>query len=94
MTNFLSSDLSYGDSLWGSRRINKALAGLYNEWILIVLTIMIELIFTSWFDPYEEVLPEQLITGVGCSAGRSSMFFAEARLSILLHQCSTSYFIR
>lgn len=29
--NFMVSDLSYGDSLWGSRRINKALCGLYNE---------------------------------------------------------------
>lgn len=29
--NFSARDLSYGDSLWGSRRINLALAGLYNE---------------------------------------------------------------
>ncbi|ORY25180.1 pyridoxal phosphate-dependent transferase [Naematelia encephala] len=49
---FLSSDLSYGDSLWGSRRINRALASFYNQ----------------RFDPVVEVLPEHLITGVGCSA--------------------------
>ncbi len=29
--NFLASDLSYGDGLWGSRRINRALAGFLNE---------------------------------------------------------------
>jgi hypothetical protein len=29
--NFLASDLSYGDNLWGSRRINKALSGFYNR---------------------------------------------------------------
>jgi hypothetical protein len=29
--DYTRADLSYGDSLWGSRRINKALSGLYNE---------------------------------------------------------------
>ena len=28
------NDLSYGDSLWGSRRINRALGGLFNEYVL------------------------------------------------------------
>jgi 1-aminocyclopropane-1-carboxylate synthase len=71
MTNFLSSDLSYGDSLWGSRRINKALAGLYNESVYSPVQTSKDTAETpdSWFDPAEEVLPEQLITGVGCSAG-------------------------
>lgn len=32
--NFLASDLSYGDSLWGSRRINAALAGFLNRCVL------------------------------------------------------------
>lgn len=31
VNGFLASDLSYGDHLWGSRRINKALSGFYNE---------------------------------------------------------------
>ncbi|EIW73272.1 hypothetical protein TREMEDRAFT_24846 [Tremella mesenterica DSM 1558] len=59
LNNFLSSDLSYGDSLWGSRRINKALSSFYNE----------------WFDPAEEVMPEHLITGVGCSAVLDQLFY-------------------
>jgi hypothetical protein len=29
--DYTRNDLSYGDSLWGSRRINKALSGLFNE---------------------------------------------------------------
>ncbi|KAL1405968.1 hypothetical protein Q8F55_007650 [Vanrija albida] len=57
--NFLASDLSYGDSLWGSRRINAALATFLNE----------------YFDPAEEVKPDQLITGVGCSAVLDQLFY-------------------
>ncbi|WWC58053.1 uncharacterized protein I303_100588 [Kwoniella dejecticola CBS 10117] len=57
--NFTPLDLSYGDSLWGSRRINRALAGLYND----------------YFDPSEEVKPEQIITGVGCSAVLDQLFY-------------------
>ncbi|WWC66900.1 uncharacterized protein I206_100807 [Kwoniella pini CBS 10737] len=57
--NFTPLDLSYGDSLWGSRRINRALAGLYND----------------YFDPAEEVKPEQIITGVGCSAVLDQLFY-------------------
>ncbi|KGB77237.2 hypothetical protein CNBG_3075 [Cryptococcus deuterogattii R265] len=57
--NITPLDLSYGDSLWGSRRINKALSGFFNE----------------WFNPAEEVLPEQIITGVGCSAVLDQLFF-------------------
>ncbi|UOH83891.1 hypothetical protein LQV05_006629 [Cryptococcus neoformans] len=51
--------LSYGDSLWGSRRINKALSAFLNE----------------WFNPAEKVLPEQIITGVGCSAVLDQLFY-------------------
>lgn len=29
--NFLPTDLSYGDGLWGSRRINAALSSFLNE---------------------------------------------------------------
>ncbi|GFZ50714.1 hypothetical protein JCM24511_08472 [Saitozyma sp. JCM 24511] len=43
--NFLASDLSYGDNLWGSRRINKALSGFYNR----------------YFDPAVEVQPDHII---------------------------------
>ncbi|WRT63638.1 uncharacterized protein IL334_000561 [Kwoniella shivajii] len=57
--NFTPLDLSYGDSLWGSRRINRALAGLYNE----------------YFNPAEAVRPEQIITGVGCSAVLDQLFY-------------------
>ncbi|CAK9786745.1 PLP-dependent transferase [Cutaneotrichosporon oleaginosum] len=56
--NFLASDLSYGDGLWGSRRINRALAGFLND----------------YFDPAHPVLPDQLITGVGCSAVLDQLF--------------------
>lgn len=28
-----SADLSYGDNLWGSRRLNAALAGFYNQYV-------------------------------------------------------------
>jgi hypothetical protein len=31
--DYTRNDLSYGDSLWGSRRINRALSGLYNEYV-------------------------------------------------------------
>ncbi|KAK1926199.1 pyridoxal phosphate-dependent transferase [Papiliotrema laurentii] len=57
--SFMSSDLSYGDSLWGSRRINHALSGFYNE----------------WFHPADPVLPEHIITGVGCSAVLDQLFY-------------------
>ncbi|WWC97127.1 hypothetical protein V866_004005 [Kwoniella sp. B9012] len=57
--NFTPLDLSYGDSLWGSRRINRALAGLFNE----------------YFDPAEKVKPEHIITGVGCSAVLDQLFY-------------------
>jgi 1-aminocyclopropane-1-carboxylate synthase len=30
------------------------------------------LLISRYFDPAEEVLPEQIITGVGCSAGMST----------------------
>jgi len=32
--DYTRNDLSYGDSLWGSRRINRALGGLFNEYVL------------------------------------------------------------
>ncbi|RSH90670.1 hypothetical protein EHS25_001275 [Saitozyma podzolica] len=51
--NFLASDLSYGDNLWGSRRINRALSGFYNR----------------YFNPAVEVQPDHIICGNGCSAG-------------------------
>lgn len=35
MENFKPSDLSYGDNLWGSRRINRALSDFYNEYVRI-----------------------------------------------------------
>ncbi|WWC85745.1 uncharacterized protein L201_000611 [Kwoniella dendrophila CBS 6074] len=57
--NLTPLDLSYGDSLWGSRRINKALAGLCN----------------GYFNPAEEVRPEHIITGVGCSAVLDQLFY-------------------
>ncbi|OWZ30063.1 hypothetical protein C356_06044 [Cryptococcus neoformans c45] len=57
--NITPLDLSYGDSLWGSRRINKALSAFLNE----------------WFNPAEKVLPEQIITGVGCSAVLDQLFY-------------------
>ncbi|WVR03444.1 hypothetical protein IAU60_000435 [Kwoniella sp. DSM 27419] len=57
--NMTPLDLSYGDSLWGSRRINRALSGLYN----------------SYFNPAEEVEPEHIITGVGCSAVLDQLFY-------------------
>ncbi|KAK8845419.1 hypothetical protein IAR55_006132 [Kwoniella newhampshirensis] len=57
--NITPLDLSYGDSLWGSRRINRALSGLYNE----------------YFNPAEEVKPEHIITGVGCSAVLDQLFY-------------------
>ncbi|WVQ80398.1 hypothetical protein IAT38_002503 [Cryptococcus sp. DSM 104549] len=57
--NMTPLDLSYGDSLWGSRRINRALSSLYND----------------WFNPAEEVKPEHIITGVGCSAVLDQLFY-------------------
>ncbi|BEJ15246.1 hypothetical protein CspHIS471_0410130 [Cutaneotrichosporon sp. HIS471] len=57
--NFLASDLSYGDGLWGSRRINRALSSFMNE----------------YFDPAHTVQPDQLITGVGCSAVLDQLFY-------------------
>lgn len=57
--NFLSSDLSYGDSLWGSRRINIALAGFLNK----------------HFKPAHKVEPDQMIMGVGCSAVLDQLFY-------------------
>ncbi|GMK59407.1 hypothetical protein CspeluHIS016_0800130 [Cutaneotrichosporon spelunceum] len=57
--NFLPSDLSYGDGLWGSRRINLALSSFLNE----------------YFDPAEPVQPEHVITGVGCSAVLDQLFY-------------------
>lgn len=38
--NYLRSDLSYGDSLWGSRRINRALSGFYNESVRSALPLL------------------------------------------------------
>ncbi|WVN87327.1 uncharacterized protein L203_102505 [Cryptococcus depauperatus CBS 7841] len=58
-SNFTLLDLSYGDSLWGSRRITKALSGFYND----------------WFNPLQEVKPEHIITGVGCSAVLDQLFY-------------------
>ncbi|OCF34966.1 hypothetical protein I316_03513 [Kwoniella heveanensis BCC8398] len=59
LKNMTPLDLSYGDSLWGSRRINRALAGLYND----------------YFTPAETVKPEHIITGVGCSAVLDQLFY-------------------
>ncbi|WVW81724.1 hypothetical protein I302_103720 [Kwoniella bestiolae CBS 10118] len=58
-SNFTPLDLSYGDSLWGSRRINRALSGLFND----------------YFNPAETVKPEHIITGVGCSAVLDQLFY-------------------
>ncbi|WVQ76353.1 hypothetical protein IAR50_006018 [Cryptococcus sp. DSM 104548] len=59
LKNMTPLDLSYGDSLWGSRRINKALSGFLND----------------YFHPAEEIKPDQLITGVGCSAILDQLFY-------------------
>ncbi|KAG7529662.1 hypothetical protein FFLO_05506 [Filobasidium floriforme] len=50
-SNLSTQDLSYGDDLWGSKRLHRALAGFLNE----------------WFEPYEEVQPEHIITSAGLS---------------------------
>lgn len=34
--SFTTADLSYGDHLWGSRRLMTALAGLYNTFVSFV----------------------------------------------------------
>ncbi|KAI9635941.1 pyridoxal phosphate-dependent transferase [Dioszegia hungarica] len=57
--NLLASDLSYGNDLWGSRRIKSALAGFYND----------------WFDPAEPIQPDHMITGNGCSAVLDQLFY-------------------
>lgn len=57
--NFLTSDLSYGDSLWGSRRINRALSSFLND----------------YFHPAEPLTSDSLITGVGCSAVLDQLFY-------------------
>ncbi|KAH8079618.1 pyridoxal phosphate-dependent transferase [Filobasidium floriforme] len=50
-SNFTTQDLSYGDDLWGSKRLHRALAGFLNE----------------WFEPYEQAQPEHIITSAGLS---------------------------
>ncbi|ODO01973.1 hypothetical protein L198_02704 [Cryptococcus wingfieldii CBS 7118] len=59
LKNMTPLDLSYGDSLWGSRRINKALSGFLND----------------YFHPVMEIKPDHLITGVGCSAVLDQLFY-------------------
>ncbi|KAH8085861.1 pyridoxal phosphate-dependent transferase [Filobasidium floriforme] len=56
--NLIQKDLTYGDNLWGSRRLNEALAGFLNR----------------YFNPAVNVDPEHIITGVGVSAILDHLF--------------------
>ncbi|TYJ52364.1 hypothetical protein B9479_007020 [Cryptococcus floricola] len=59
LKNMTPLDLSYGDSLWGSRRLNKALSEFIND----------------RFSPAMEIKPEHIITGTGASAVLDQLFF-------------------
>lgn len=60
VNNLSAMDLTYGDNLWGSKRLHKALAGFFNR----------------YFDPAERVEPDHMISGVGVSALLDQLFHA------------------
>lgn len=74
-------DLSYGDHLWGSRRLMDALAGFYNACVphsaQLAPTCLAELsplVVYSKFKSSTVLKPSDIITGNGCSALLDQLF--------------------
>lgn len=76
--SFTMADLSYGDHLWGSRRLMDALAGFYNTCVfslaLLAHASPDEKARDSHFAPSTVIKPTDIITGNGCSALLDQLF--------------------
>lgn len=78
--SFTVADLSYGDHLWGSRRLMAALAAFY----------------TSHFYPVEPIRPQDILTANGCSALLDQLFHVllDQGEGVLLSQVTYAGFAR